>query len=80
VGHYDAAATLFPQLTHDDINRRYQSGARVIAKAAEGPIADGNDVLFLVDRVKGLKPVTTPRPPTPGPGDTVVVLVPVAED
>ncbi|MGN6168846.1 MAG: hypothetical protein ACTHQQ_11850, partial [Solirubrobacteraceae bacterium] len=75
---YDNAATLFPNLTHDDITRRYQSGSRVTAsKPADGAGADGNDFLFLIGRDKQLRPVTTSRAPTPQPHDTAVVLGPV---
>jgi NhaP-type Na+/H+ or K+/H+ antiporter len=73
---YDNAATLFPSLTHDHITRRYESGSRVTAKAADGAIAAGSDLLFLIDREGHLRPVTTSRPPTPEPGDTAVVLGP----
>jgi NhaP-type Na+/H+ or K+/H+ antiporter len=77
VGKYDSAATLFPNLTHDDITRRYQSGSRVTAQAPDGAIATGSDLLFLIDPEAGLTPVTTSRPPKPGPSDTEVVLGPV---
>jgi NhaP-type Na+/H+ or K+/H+ antiporter len=76
VGQYDNAATLFPQLNHDDITRRYQAGAHVTAKAADGALPAGSDLLFLIDRQGHLRPVTTSRPPRPEPGDTVVVLGP----
>jgi hypothetical protein len=73
---YDSAATLFPQLTEDNITRRYQAGSRVTAQAADGAIAADGDLLFLINREAGLRPVTTSRPPTPEPGDTTVVLGP----
>jgi NhaP-type Na+/H+ or K+/H+ antiporter len=78
--HYDNAATLFPQLTEDDITRRYQAGSRVTSKAADGALPDGNDLLFLIGRDKHLKPVTTSRAPKPEPGDTTVVLGPAARN
>jgi hypothetical protein len=74
---YDNAATLFPHLTEDDIARRYQSGSRVTAQAADGALPDGNDLLFLIGRDKHLRPVTTSRAPTPEPGEAVIVLGPV---
>jgi hypothetical protein len=77
---YDNAATLFPSLTHDDITRRYQAGSHVTARAADGGIPAGSDLLFLIDREGHLRPVTTSVAPTPGRGDTVVVLEPVARD
>jgi hypothetical protein len=76
VGQYDAAATLFPNLTHDDISRRYESGPCIAAKAADGALAAGSDLLFLIDREGHLRPVTTSRAPTPEPGDTIVVIRP----
>jgi NhaP-type Na+/H+ or K+/H+ antiporter len=78
VGLHDSAATLFPDLTHDSITRRYQSGSRVTSKAADGAIAAGSDLLFLIDREGRLRPVTTSGAPTPEPGDTVVVLGPLS--
>jgi hypothetical protein len=72
----DATATLFPQLNHDDITRRYQAGARVTSKAADGALPDESDLLFLIGHDGRLRPVTTSRAPRPEPGDTVVVLGP----
>jgi hypothetical protein len=70
------AATLFSsQLTHDDIAKRYESGSRISSKPADGPIADGTDLLFLIDHGH-LKPVTASDAPTPAPGDTAIVLGP----
>jgi NhaP-type Na+/H+ or K+/H+ antiporter len=73
---YDNAATLFPNLTHDDITRRYQAGSRVTSRVGADALPDGNDVLFLIDRERHLMPVTTSHPPTPKGGDQVVVLGP----
>ena len=80
VGQYDAAATLFPNLTEDDITRRYQSGSHVTAKAADGAVAVGNDLLFLIGRDGHLRPVTTPSAPTPERGDTAIVLAPAGSN
>jgi NhaP-type Na+/H+ or K+/H+ antiporter len=80
VAQANAGATLFPHLTEDVITRRYQSGSRVTAKAADGALAAGSDLLFLIDREGGLRPVTTSGAPTPGPGDTAVVLGPVVSN
>ena len=71
---YDNAATLFPQLTEDSITRRYRGGARVTSQAADGALAEGTDLLFLIDPEGHLRPVTTSGAPTPRAGDTVVVL------
>jgi NhaP-type Na+/H+ or K+/H+ antiporter len=74
------AATLFSSaLTHDDITQRYESGSRISSKAADGALAAGGDLLFLIDHDgKKLRAVTTSDAPTPAPGDTVVVLGPPA--
>jgi len=71
---YDNAATLFPQLTEDSITRRYRGGARVTSQAADGALAEGTDLLFLIDPEGHQRPVTTSGAPTPRAGDTVVVL------
>jgi NhaP-type Na+/H+ or K+/H+ antiporter len=77
VGQFDTADILFPQLTEGKISRRYQSGSRVTAaQAANGAGADGNDVLFLIGRKGGLRPVTASGAPTLEPGDRAVVLGP----
>jgi hypothetical protein len=76
----NAAPTLFPHLTDDVITRRYESGSRVTAKTADGALAAGNDLLFLIDREGDIRPVTTSGAPTPAPGDTAVVLGPVVSN
>jgi hypothetical protein len=80
VAQANAGATLFPNLTEDVITRRYQSGSRITAIAADGALGAGSDLLFLIDREGGLRPVTTSGAPTPGPGDTAVVLGPVVSN
>jgi hypothetical protein len=80
VAQENAAGTLFPHLTDDVITRRYQSGSHVTAKAADGAIAAGSELLFVIDREGHLRPVTTSGAPTPQPGDNVVVLGPVASN
>jgi NhaP-type Na+/H+ or K+/H+ antiporter len=80
VAQANAGATLFPHLTEDVITQRYQSGSRVTAKAADGGLAAGSDLLFLIDREGGLRPVTKSGAPTPAPGDTAVVLGPVVSN
>jgi NhaP-type Na+/H+ or K+/H+ antiporter len=75
------AATLFSStLTHDEITRRYASGSRISSGRADGGIAAGSDLLFLVQHGKDLRPVTTSGAPTPEPGDTIVVLGPEGTD
>jgi NhaP-type Na+/H+ or K+/H+ antiporter len=69
------AAILFSSLlTHDDMTRRYESGSRIGSEAADGTIATGTEVLFLIDRAGRLKPATSSAAPTPEPGDTLVTL------
>ena len=75
-----AGATLFPNLSEDDITRRYQAGSHVTAQAADGGIPAGSDLLFLIDSQGHLRPVTTSRAPTPEPGDTAVVLGPAGSN
>jgi NhaP-type Na+/H+ or K+/H+ antiporter len=80
VGQYDHAATLFPNLTDDDITRRYKSGSHVTARALDGALAAGHDLLFLIGRDGHLRPVTTPSAPTPERGDTAIVLAPAGSN
>jgi hypothetical protein len=55
---------------------RYQSGSRVITKAADGAIAAGSDLLSLIHRGRDLRPVRTAGALTPEPGDTAILLGP----
>jgi NhaP-type Na+/H+ or K+/H+ antiporter len=76
-GQHDNAATLFPNLTHDDITRRYQSGSHITTETADGA---GKDLLFLIGRDRHVRPVTTSHAPTPQAGDVAVVLGPASRN
>ena len=55
-------------------DRRRTAGARIITTRANGSLASGNDILFLINPEGTLIPVTTSRPATPQSGDTLVLL------
>ena len=63
-------------LTHDDIARRHDAGARTVTMPANGVIPPGAGLLFLIGPDGSLRPATTSRPLTPQPGDTLVLLAP----
>jgi NhaP-type Na+/H+ or K+/H+ antiporter len=74
---FSSGATVFaPALTRATVNTRYNSGARITTQAADGPLRPGTDILFLIDPDGALHPATASRPPTPEPGDTLVLLGP----
>jgi hypothetical protein len=56
------------------LTARRNAGARVILARANGSPPLGNDVLFVINEVGTLIPVTTSHAPTPHPGDTLVLL------
>ncbi|WP_406289722.1 cation:proton antiporter [Streptomyces sp. NBC_00209] len=61
-------------LTRPEIVRRYEAGARVVTRTADGPPADGEQVLFVVRPEGRLVPVTDGVHPEAVPGDTLVLL------
>ncbi|WP_328899045.1 cation:proton antiporter [Streptomyces sp. NBC_00441] len=61
-------------LTRPEIVRRYEAGARVVTRTADGPPADGEQVLFVVRPEGRLVPVTAGVCPEAVPGDTLVLL------
>jgi len=65
-----------PTLTRHDVAHRYQAGTRVTTVPANGGPPPGTDILFVIDPDGRLTPATTSRPPTPQPGDTLVLLTP----
>jgi hypothetical protein len=71
-----AGVTLFPNLSEDDITKRYRSGSHVTATAANGALPAGTELLFVVGSEGGLTPVTSSGSPAPEPGDTAIVLEP----
>jgi len=75
VAPYIAGETLFtPSLTRPNLSARTEAGAQIAIARANGGPPPGSDVLFLINPEGTLTPVTTTRPPTPQPGDTLVLL------
>ncbi|MGW1126285.1 cation:proton antiporter [Streptomyces sp. NPDC002526] len=75
VAPYAGGEPLFEAgLTRPEIVRRYEAGARVVTRAAGGPPAAGEQVLFVVRPEGRLVPVTDGVRPEPVPGDTLVLL------
>ncbi|MFG2565548.1 cation:proton antiporter [Streptomyces sp. NPDC048567] len=75
VAPYAGGEALFDAgLTRPEIVRRYEAGARVVTRAADGPPAVGEHVLFVVRPEGRLVPVTDGVHPEPVPGDTLVLL------
>ena len=74
VAPYTGGETVFaPTLTRRDIAHRHNSGARITLHRRR-PLPPGTDLLFLINPDGALHPATTSRPPTPQPGDTLVLL------
>ncbi|MEU9130908.1 cation:proton antiporter [Kitasatospora sp. NPDC048540] len=65
-----------PELTGPELAGRYADGAGIVARSADAALPPGGDLLFLVRGDGRLDPVTDASRPLPGPGDSVVVLVP----
>jgi hypothetical protein len=77
VAPYTAAETLFaPTLTREHVTNRSNAGARITTAPANGTNPPGSALLFLINPDGALHPATTSRPPTPQPGDTLVLLGP----
>ena len=76
VAPFSSGDTVFaPTLTRHDVAARHGAGARITTVPANGT-PPGTDILFLIDPDGRLTPTTTSRPPTPRPGDTLVLLQP----
>jgi hypothetical protein len=65
-------------LTRANVSDRYNSGAQITTQPVDGAIPPGTDLLFLITPEGTLHPAATSRPPTPQPGDTLVLLEPGA--
>jgi len=77
VAPFSGGDTVFaPTLTREAVTARYTAGAPITTHPANDPIPPGADILFLIDPDGRLLPATTPRPATPQPGDTLVLLTP----
>ncbi|WP_406098896.1 cation:proton antiporter [Streptomyces sp. NBC_01013] len=77
VAPYTGGEPLFGAgLTGPELSRRYEAGARVVARPADGALPAGHVLLFVVSPDGRLTPVTGTRAPAPEAGDTVVLLSP----
>src|SRR5262249_37431815 len=63
-----------PDRTRPHQSARTEAGAQIAIARANGSPPPGSDVLFLIKPEGTLIPVTTTQPPTPQPGDTLVLL------
>ncbi|SCE58091.1 MULTISPECIES: hypothetical protein [unclassified Streptomyces] len=77
VAPYTGSEPLFRTgLTGPEPARRYEAGARVLTRHADGGLPAGHEVLFVVSADGRLAPVTHTRTPDAGPGDVAVLLGP----
>jgi NhaP-type Na+/H+ or K+/H+ antiporter len=77
VAPYTGAEILFEAgMTRSAVSRRYQDGARIEARCADGELPAGHDVLFLLRADGQLAAVTEAGRPAPQAGDTIVSLGP----
>jgi hypothetical protein len=65
----------------DDLSRaglaaRYSHGARITAQPADHAIPHGYDLLFVLRHDGRLEPATSTARPSPGAGETLVLLGP----
>jgi len=75
VAPYTGGEVLFdPRLTRYEVSRRYDGGARIRTRPADGGAPADGSLLFLVRADGRLAPVTASGPPPPQPGDTMVLL------
>ncbi|GAA1999192.1 cation:proton antiporter [Catenulispora subtropica] len=80
VAPHTGGEVLFDQeLTGVAIDRRYQAGARIQLRTADGAVPDRHDLLFVVRPDGRIDPVTRKAAVTADPGDTVVLLGPVPQ-
>lgn len=79
VAPYTGGESLFGGgLTGPELSRRYEAGARVVARPAGGALPAAHVLLFVVSPDRRLTPVTDTRAPDPAAGDTVILLSPPA--
>jgi hypothetical protein len=81
VAPYTTGEILFGDgMTRPTVSGRYQDGARIVVRQADGPRPGGQDFLFLVRADGQLAAVTQTGTPAPEAGDTIVSLGPVPAD
>ncbi len=79
VAPYTGGEMLFDEeLTRSALSRSYAEGARILTVSGEWSLPDGAFVLFVVRQDGRLDPVTTHGRPEEEPGDSFVILEPVA--
>ncbi|MER6120076.1 cation:proton antiporter [Streptomyces sp. NPDC001743] len=77
VAPYTGGESLFGGgLTGPELSRRYEAGARAVARPAGDPLPAGHQVLFVVGPEGRLAPVTDAETPAAEPGGTVILLGP----
>ncbi|MFG3531833.1 cation:proton antiporter [Streptomyces sp. NPDC047917] len=77
VAPYTGGEPLFcTGLTGPELARRYEAGARVTTRRADGAVPAGHEVLFVVRADGRLVPVTPAHTPPAQPGDVSVLLGP----
>src|SRR5215468_9175918 len=75
VASYTPGEALFtPTLTHPALTARHTAGAHITTQPSDGAIPPATDLLFRVNPIGTLIPVTLSLPPDPQPGDTLVLL------
>jgi NhaP-type Na+/H+ or K+/H+ antiporter len=62
------------RLTGHEVAHRHRAGARITSQPAAAGVPPGTDLLFVIQPGGKLTPVTAARQPSPGPGDTLVLL------
>jgi hypothetical protein len=63
-------------MTRSTVSRRYQDGARIVVRPADGEPHAGQDILFLLRADGRLAAVTEAEMPVPQAGDMIVSLGP----
>jgi NhaP-type Na+/H+ or K+/H+ antiporter len=79
IAPYSDGETLFPrELTRPALTRRWSDGAQLLIRNVSEAIPPGSDLLFVTTPEGRLECATATTRPVPKPGDTLVLLGPVA--
>ncbi|MGO4455842.1 cation:proton antiporter [Streptomyces sp. M-16] len=79
IAPYAGSRALFgPGLNRPEVAHRFADGARIVVVPADRGVPAGHDTLFLVRPDGRLAAATEAGPPTPGDGDTAILLTPAA--